>query len=217
MLFNPLSVKAQSVSQKCEWVWKWVWVWENEYNGATSRTELQYVYRYRYVYDCGLAVTAPTVTETSAKDQDRTNPTSETKQPTRPGTAPEAKGSSTKLKLGIYRASAQESGPVCYGSHPIKTTATLNIKIESIDRDGNVRATAISPGKGTLKGKIDDNGNLQLEGFIISKSIIAQSEYKLSLKATVEDDTLTNGKYIRTGTCNEIKGKFNRAIWEEDF
>jgi hypothetical protein len=60
LFFSPFSGKAQTVSEKCEYVWKWVWVWENEpvtrYNGATGRydtyTELQYVYRYRYVYDC---------------------------------------------------------------------------------------------------------------------------------------------------------------------
>ena len=69
LLFSPFSSKAQSVSEKCEYVWKWVWVWENEpvtrYNGATGRydtyTELQYVYRYRYVLDC-----VPVVTDTKS-------------------------------------------------------------------------------------------------------------------------------------------------------
>lgn len=75
MLCSPLSIKAQSVSEKCEYVWKWVWVWENEtvtrYNGATGRydtyTELQYVYRYRYVYDCVPVVTDTKPTTSSNK------------------------------------------------------------------------------------------------------------------------------------------------------
>jgi len=129
-------------------------------------------------------------------------------------TMPGTTGVSRKLKLGTYRASAQESGPLCYGTYTITTSATLNIKIESIDRDGNIRATAMSPGKGPLKGRIDGNGNLHMEGFISRSS---QSEFKFSLKATVEDDVLTNGKYILVGICNEMKGTFNRAIWQEDF
>jgi hypothetical protein len=76
MLCSPFSVKAQGVSEKCDWVWKWVWVWEPEpvtrYNGATNRyetySELQYVYRYRYVYDCALVVTEPKSATSSSKN-----------------------------------------------------------------------------------------------------------------------------------------------------
>lgn len=88
----------------------------------------------------------------------------------------------------------------------------IKIKIESIDKDGNVKAELIQhDGKGRLKGKIDDKGNLQLEGFVV-----AYTEWKVTLTATVEDKALTNGKYRNESHSTEKKGVFNIAVLEGD-
>lgn len=146
---------------------------------------------------------------TKAQDQVQTSRS----EPKDPRTTPGTTRPSTKLKLGIYRATARHR----FEGYNVTKTVVLTIKIKSIDRNGNVRATVSSPSEGPLNGTIDNEGNLQLEGFIIRTKEDLAPKSTFSLKATVKDGTLINGKYLDVAGWYRVTGVFNIAKWEGDF
>lgn len=204
LLFSAFSAKAQSISTKCEWVWKWVWAWE--YNGATKQTEYQYVYR--YIYDC-----VPTVVETRpAMSSDGKSNSESPKKPAEPRTTPSKIGSSAKLKIGTYKIMAITER---FGER-----ITFKIKIESVGANGEVKARVYKDNdEGQLKGRVEANGQVRLEGFLIHviRGLGSKSESSFKLKATVEDDTLINGSYREQYGSREFGGTFDKGILEEEF
>ena len=80
---------------------------------------------------------------------------------------------STRLKVGTYRASATQYFTLRSGT-PITDPVNLIINIERVDSNGNVDATVSSHGKGSVKGRIDDKGVLQLDGTLITRGIFLQ-------------------------------------------
>lgn len=107
---------------------------------------------------------------------------------------------STRLKVGTYRASATQYFTLRSGT-PITDPVNLIINIESVDSNGNVKATVSSHGKGSIKGRIDDKGVLQLDGSLITRGIFSPTGHRFSLYAVVKDNTLIDGKYVY-----EVKG-----------
>ena len=118
---------------------------------------------------------------------------------------------STKLKSGIYKANPTETmiGGIFAGYEQM---VSIKIKIESIDKEGNVKAELSRfNGGGRLKGKIDAKGKLQLEGIIVD-----QYEWEFTLTASVKDKALIEGKYRVVRGSVDTKGAFNIAVLEED-
>lgn len=146
---------------------------------------------------------------TKARDQDKTA----ARKPTEPRTPPIKTNSSTKLKLGTYKIVATQTGE--FNGIPLTETITLKIKIESVDANGDVKARLYkSGGEGRLKGRVESNGLLQLEGFYVSG---LNNEWNFKMKATVEDDTLINGKFLDVTRYVEVKGTFNIGTLQEEF
>ena len=65
-----------------------------------------------------------------------------------------------------------------------------------------------------MKGKIDANGNLQLEGFYFDSNKI---RWNFTLKATAQANKLVDGRYLIDSTSVEVKGKFDVVECEQDF
>ena len=126
--------------------------------------------------------------------------------------AMESKANSRTLKVGTYKAiGLTETTP-----SGIRESPLIQIKVEGVDHDGNVKAVLIRYNrKGDLKGEIDAEGKLKLNGYIKSQYL---DEYQVTLTATVEDNILTNGKYTLKMPTLEwgIKGLFSTSEWEDD-
>ena len=123
--------------------------------------------------------------------------------------------SSLDLKPGSYKADVTETFNSLLGS-ATEQRGTIRIKIESIDKEGNVKAALIRggglDGKGRLTGKIDEKGKLLLEGVIHKED---SGDWQFTLTATVEDKVLIKGKYVMASSL-EVKGGFNKAEIEDD-
>ena len=65
-----------------------------------------------------------------------------------------------------------------------------------------------------MKGKLDANGNLQLEGSYFDKI-----RWNFTLKAMVQNDKIVDGSYLINSNESsiEVKGKFDVAEWKENF
>ena len=124
------------------------------------------------------------------------------------------KDAGSKVKLGSYRALATIH--VSFGRFPAGVlTEEIKIRLQSIDNDGNIKGEFVhNTGTGPLKGRIDGNRIIQLDGIIVGKS-----EWQVSLKAHFEDDALKDGKFTLTEsgpTKGVAKGEFRIALLESD-
>jgi hypothetical protein len=132
----------------------------------------------------------------------------------RPGGARSSGGStqSTALNLGTYKALATETFKAD-NLPELQQSVTIRIKIDSIDQNGSVKAQVFRYGaKGLLKGTIDSDGRLQLEGYIVAST----GEQKITLTAALEDKTLTKGKYLVVAFSGKTNGFFNLALLEDE-
>lgn len=122
-----------------------------------------------------------------------------------------------KLKIGVYLADALEKAESdSFGSSYGESSYKFKIEIKSIDGSGNVKAEFRGSGgrNGKLSGKLDATGNLQLEGNLVTSD---KTIWETKIKATVKDDSLTDGKYIlRNSRGFRIVGRFKVAIIIED-
>lgn len=126
-----------------------------------------------------------------------------------------ASAGSSQLKPGLFKIRAKQSSDSIYGGPPIEQYVGVNLSIESVDPNGKVTARfTLGIEEGQLKGRVNENGTLQLDGFLTSKLL---GESKFGLKATVEGDTLVNGTYhqIRTRSNIETKGVFSVSYRDE--
>jgi hypothetical protein len=122
---------------------------------------------------------------------------------------------SSQLKPGLYKIRAKQSSESVYGGPPIEQYVAVSLRIEGVDTNGEVTARlSLGIEEGQLKGRVNENGTLLLDGLLTSKAV---GESKFHLKATVEGDTLINGTYlqIRTRSNTETKGVFSVGRWDE--
>jgi hypothetical protein len=118
------------------------------------------------------------------------------------------------LKLGTYVASVEQTTTANSDGFTVTDSLKMRIKIISID-DNSVKAQIIlNNDKGNVSGKIDSEGKLQLEGFLTNPMVRGESEFRLT--ATVKDNTLTKGKYLKTSKYVKSKGEFNIATLEDE-
>jgi hypothetical protein len=131
----------------------------------------------------------------------------------KPASRPVTKKSSD-LQLSTYKIVAAETSVTDDVLNGFQQSVTIRIKIENIDQSGNVTAGISRFGsKGLLKGTINADGKLQLDGIIVANT----GEQKVSLTATVEGKTLTNGKYLVVYTDTiKVRGAFNLAFVEDE-
>jgi hypothetical protein len=109
-------------------------------------------------------------------------------------------GSPKKLKTGSYKIEATESTISIFGT--FKNDSTFYIQIENVDANGVVNARIYrSGGEGQLKGKVDEKGNLQLEGIYIDG---LNNEWSIKLNANFQNNALINGKY-QGASKNNVK------------
>ena len=121
--------------------------------------------------------------------------------------------SSSGLKIGTYTIRAKQSWK-SYGVDS-EEWVTVKLRIESIDRNGEVKAhSTLGFAQGQLKGKVDENGVLELTGITGSESI---GYSRFTIRATVEEDSLVNGTYLKAAGNygSEVRGVFNSASWEK--
>jgi hypothetical protein len=125
-----------------------------------------------------------------------------------------ASNKSSDLQLKTYKIVASETSITDSLLNGFTQAVTVRIKMETIDRNGNVTATISRFGnKGLLKGTINSDGKLQLEGIIVANT----GEQKTTFTATVEGNTLTNGKYLVVYTDTiKVRGTFSLAFVEEE-
>jgi hypothetical protein len=130
---------------------------------------------------------------------------------------PQPRPSSNKspnLQPKTYKIVASETSITDSSLNGFTQAVTVRIKVETVDRNGNVTATISRFGnKGLLKGTINSDGKLQLEGIIVANT----GEQKTTFTATVEGNTLTNGKYsvVYTDTI-KVRGTFSLAFAEDE-
>ena len=122
-------------------------------------------------------------------------------------------GSSSGLKIGTYTIRAKQT----WKSYGVDSSewVTVKLRIESIDRNGEVKAhSTLGFAQGQLKGRVDENGVLELAGITGSEAI---GYSRFTIKATVEGDSLVNGTYLKAAGDNgsEVKGVFESASWEK--
>ena len=92
---------------------------------------------------------------------------------------------------------------------------TVKLRIDSIERDGEVNAyLTLGISKGQLKGRVNENGVLELSG-VIGSEVLGNNRFKIS--ATVEEESLTDGTYLQAAGDygSEVRGVFDSASWEE--
>ncbi len=122
---------------------------------------------------------------------------------------------STKLKLGTYDFRGTELTTVKSLMSTSEYSSRMKINIQSIDGEGNVRAELTRSGNKTqLRGKIDANGNLQLEGYYFDSNKI---RWNFTLKAIAQDNKMIDVRYLIDSSYVEVKGKNDIVEWEEDF
>ena len=114
--------------------------------------------------------------------------------------------SSEILKTGNYEIFGSESITTGFAG-TLKDDVTFYIKIESVTANGDVKGVIYkSGGDGKLKGKVDANGNLQLQGYYVDS---LRNQWNFKLTATVDDDTLTEGNYEGATSNTSYKATFN--------
>lgn len=122
--------------------------------------------------------------------------------------------SANSLKIGTYIANALEtSDREDFGTTGGPYPANVKIKVKSIESNGNMKAEiSIASRKGTLSGKLDAGGKLQLEGTLLS----GRTLWEIKLTAVVKDNSLINGKYVSSTNYLKLTGGFKKAIMVED-
>lgn len=126
-----------------------------------------------------------------------------------------ARGNEDNLKPGTYVANVTQTTTAITDGTTVTDNLIMRIKIISIDEESNVKAQIILSNnqQGDVSGTIDSEGKLRLEGFLTHKVLPGKREFKLT--AVVKDNTLTNGKYIKTSSTLKSTGEFKVAVLEE--
>jgi hypothetical protein len=113
-----------------------------------------------------------------------------------------------------YKAAAKEiSNSDNTFLNGMEQSVSIKLKIVSIDNSGNVKAEISRFGRtGLLKGTISDDRELRLQGFIVGGNI----EEQITLTATLNDKSLSDGKYSLSYSGLKITGTFNLALLDDD-
>jgi tetratricopeptide (TPR) repeat protein len=119
----------------------------------------------------------------------------------------------SKLEIGTYTADAAEIIE-SRGLPTVRWNKTIQIKVESLDNEGNIKVEfAISGTKGEVSGRIDNGGSLQLNGYLFGAD---RTKFKFNMTTTVKDGRLVDGRYVLESKLLKDTGTFNIAVIVKD-